>query len=73
MSAEAKVPGHRPPAGSIAAEAQSAGDKHPDGGSFNPSADAAGLAALKDAATREGEELRQKEEQERDQSQTQAE
>ena len=61
VSAEAKALGHRPPPGSIAAEAQSAGDKHPDGGSFNPSANPIELAVLKDAARKEGEQLREQE------------
>ncbi|KAI0744802.1 hypothetical protein C8Q76DRAFT_701246 [Earliella scabrosa] len=61
VSAEAKALGHRPPSGSIAAEAQSAGDKHPDGGSFNPSANPIELAVLKDAARKEGEQLREQE------------
>ena len=58
VSAEAQELGHRPPAGSIAAEAQSAGDRHPDGGSFNPGANPVELEALKDAARKEGAELR---------------
>ncbi|KAI0742651.1 hypothetical protein C8Q80DRAFT_1189887 [Daedaleopsis nitida] len=61
MSAEAQELGHRPPAGSIAAEAQSAGDKYPDGGSFNLSVNPVELEARKEAARKEGEELREEE------------
>ena len=61
VSAEAKVLGHRPPSGSIAAEAQSAGDKYPEGGSFNPTANPVELETLKDAARKEGEKLREEE------------
>ncbi|KAI0696397.1 hypothetical protein C8T65DRAFT_663814 [Cerioporus squamosus] len=61
QSAEHKVLGHRPPSGSLAAEAQSAGDKHPQGGTFDPTANPVALEAVKDAARKEGEELREAE------------
>ena len=61
VSAEARALGHRPPAGSLAAQAQSAADKHPVGGSFDPAASPVELAVLKDAATKEGERLREQE------------
>ena len=62
MSAEARALGHRPPAGSLAALAQSAADRHPAGGSFAP-ASPVELAVLKDAAILEGERLREREQQ----------
>ena len=63
QSAEHKALGHRPPSGSLAAEAQSAADKHPHGGTFDPAADPGALEAVKDAAREEGEQLRAAEEQ----------
>ena len=62
QSAEHKALGHRPPSGSLAAEAQSAADKHPHGGTFDPAADPGALEAVKDAAREEGERLRETEE-----------
>ncbi|KAI0651326.1 hypothetical protein C8Q79DRAFT_27399 [Trametes meyenii] len=61
-STEARALGHPPPAGSLAATAQSAADKHPAGGSFAPSKDPVALAQLQDIAHREGEKLRAEEE-----------
>ncbi|RPD76975.1 hypothetical protein L226DRAFT_532983 [Lentinus tigrinus ALCF2SS1-7] len=58
QSAEDKALGHSAPSGSLAAEAQSAGDKHPQGGTFDPTTDPVALEAVKDAARKEGEELR---------------
>ena len=68
MSAEARALGHRPPAGSLAAQAQSVADKHPAGGSFAPATHPVGLAVLKDAATREGERLRAQEQEAKESS-----
>ncbi|KAI0632814.1 hypothetical protein C8Q77DRAFT_1196403 [Trametes polyzona] len=61
-SVEARALGHPPPSGTLAAEAQSAADKHPAGGSFKPEKNPAELEQLKDAARREGEQLRAQEE-----------
>ncbi|KAI0772476.1 hypothetical protein BD413DRAFT_43865 [Trametes elegans] len=64
-SAEARALGHPPPSGTLAAEAQSAADKHPAGGSFKPDGNPIAIEQLKDAAAREGERLRTQEEQEK--------
>ncbi|KAH9916282.1 uncharacterized protein BXZ73DRAFT_53870, partial [Epithele typhae] len=61
ISAEAKALGHRPPAGSLAAQAQSAADKHPAGGSFSPAGNPIEMAVLTEAAVKEGERLRAEE------------
>ncbi|KAI0668896.1 hypothetical protein C8Q78DRAFT_1080773 [Trametes maxima] len=60
-SAEARALGHPPPAGSLAAAAQSAADKHPAGGSFAPSRDPVALERLQDIARCEGAKLRAEE------------
>ncbi|TBU21679.1 hypothetical protein BD311DRAFT_829887 [Dichomitus squalens] len=61
VRAEAGALGHRPPQGSLAAEAQSAGDRHPAGGSFNPGRDRGELEGLKERAREEGARLREEE------------
>lgn len=61
-SVEARALGHAPPAGSIAAEAQSAADKHPAGGSFDPAKNLVEMEMVVDAAREEGEQLRALEE-----------
>ena len=62
----AQKPTAKPPSPSIcAAEAQSAADKHPAGGSFKPDGNPIAIEQLKDAAAREGERLRAQEEQEK--------
>ncbi|KAH9856286.1 hypothetical protein C2E23DRAFT_901017 [Lenzites betulinus] len=60
-SIEARALGHPPPSGSLAAEAQSAADKHPAGGSFDPAKDPEALAQVAEAAREEGERLREAE------------
>ena len=62
QSAEHEALGHRPPSGSLAAEAQSAAAQHPHGGTFDPAADPGALEAVKDAARKEGKQLRETEE-----------
>ncbi|TBU52546.1 hypothetical protein BD310DRAFT_952655 [Dichomitus squalens] len=59
VRAEAGALGHRPPRGSLAAEAQSAGDRHPAGASFNPGRDRGELEGLKERAREEGARLRE--------------
>ncbi|KAI0370912.1 hypothetical protein BV20DRAFT_1112882 [Pilatotrama ljubarskyi] len=61
-SAEARALGHPPPKGSLAAEAQSAADRHPEGGTFKPDGNPVEMERLKEAARREGEKLREEEE-----------
>ncbi|EIW56690.1 uncharacterized protein TRAVEDRAFT_73152 [Trametes versicolor FP-101664 SS1] len=61
-SVEARALGHPPPSGSIAAEAQSAADKHPAGGSFDPAKNPVEMEQVVDAAREEGEQLRALEE-----------
>ncbi|RDX44981.1 hypothetical protein OH76DRAFT_1457817 [Lentinus brumalis] len=61
QSVEQKILGHRPPSGSLAAEAQSAGDKHPHGGTFDPAKNPVALEDVKEAARKEAEELREAE------------
>lgn len=64
QSAESRALGHPPPSGTLAAEAQSAADKHPEGGSFKPDGNPVEMEQLKEAARREGEQLRAQEESE---------
>ncbi|KAJ8473538.1 hypothetical protein ONZ51_g7809 [Trametes cubensis] len=65
QSAETRALGHPPPSGTLAAEAQSAADKHPAGGSFKPDGNPVEMEQLEDAARREGERLRAQEENEK--------
>ncbi|KAI0351669.1 hypothetical protein OH77DRAFT_1487134 [Trametes cingulata] len=64
---ETRALGHRPPKGSLAAEAQSAADRHGGvGGSFKPDGNPEEVERLKEAARREGEVLRAQEEEQRE-------
>ncbi|KAI0656274.1 hypothetical protein C8Q70DRAFT_1013486 [Cubamyces menziesii] len=65
QSAETRALGHPPPSGTLAAEVQSAADKHPGGGSFKPDGNPVEMEQLEDAARREGERLRAQEESEK--------
>ncbi|KAI8972599.1 hypothetical protein BD414DRAFT_525256 [Trametes punicea] len=65
QSEETRALGHPPPSGSLAAEAQSAADRHPAGGTFRPDGNPEQIAELKAAARREGEQLREQEEREK--------